>query len=62
MNEAEITINAVNSMIAEYERRRNWLIPALNKIDGFKCGMPEGAFYAFVDVREMLGGRFQIVV
>jgi aspartate aminotransferase len=45
-------------MFAHYERRRDWLIPALNTIDGFKCGMPEGAFYAFVDVREMLGDRF----
>ena len=53
------TIDAVNSMFYEYERRRDWLIPALNTIDGFKCGMPEGAFYAFVDVREMLGDKFR---
>ena len=46
-------------MFQEYERRRDWLIPALNTIDGFKCGMPEGAFYAFVDVRDMLGDRFK---
>ena len=49
---------AVNSMLDEYERRRNWLIPALNTIDGFKVDMPEGAFYAFVDVRGMLGEKF----
>ena len=49
------TIAAVNSMTTEYERRKNWFVPALNEIDGFKCAMPEGAFYAFVDVREMLG-------
>lgn len=53
------TIDAVNRMFGEYERRRDWLIPALNTIDGFKCGMPEGAFYAFVDVRGMLGDRFR---
>lgn len=53
------TIGAVNHMFKEYERRRDWLIPALNTIDGFRCGMPEGAFYAFVDVREMLGSRFR---
>ena len=46
-------------MTAEYERRRDWLIPALNEIDGFKCEMPEGAFYAFVDVRDMLGTDFK---
>lgn len=49
---------AVNAMLTEYERRRDWLIPALNTIDGFKCGMPEGAFYAFVDVRGLIGERF----
>jgi aspartate aminotransferase len=53
------TIDAVTSMTAEYERRKNWLIPALNEINGFKCGMPEGAFYAFVDVRNALGGRYR---
>jgi len=50
---------AVNSMLAEYERRKDWLIPALQSIEGFKCAVPEGAFYAFVDVREMLGERFK---
>ena len=53
------TMEAVHRMFQEYERRRDWLIPALNTIDGFKCGMPEGAFYAFVDVRDMLGDRFK---
>ena len=58
LQDADATIAAVNSMTSEYERRKNWLIPALNEIDGFKCAMPEGAFYAFVDVRGMLGGEF----
>lgn len=53
------TLRSVREMLAEYERRRDWLIPALNSIDGFKCSMPEGAFYAFVDVRGLLGGDFK---
>ena len=52
------TIGAVTTMTAEYERRKNWLIPALNEVDGFKCSMPEGAFYAFVDVRSLITDRF----
>lgn len=59
MENREETVAAVGKMLAEYERRREWLIPALNTIDGFKCGMPEGAFYAFVDVRAMLGDKFK---
>lgn len=58
LGDIEETIDAVNAMTTEYERRRNWFVPALNEINGFKCAMPEGAFYAFVDVRDMLGERF----
>ena len=54
----EKSMAAVGEMLAEYCRRRDWLIPALAGIEGFRCAMPEGAFYAFVDVRDMLGERF----
>ena len=50
---------AVGTMLAEYEQRKNWLIPELRKINGFKCAMPEGAFYAFVDVRDLIGDKFK---
>lgn len=59
LRDGENTMNAVRAMTAEYERRRDYFVPALNDINGFRCKMPEGAFYAFVDVREMLGGRFR---
>jgi aspartate aminotransferase len=59
LQDIEETLDAVKVMTAEYERRKNWFVPALNEIDGFKCAMPEGAFYAFVDAREMLGGEFE---
>ncbi len=55
----EETIAAVNAMTSEYERRRDWLVPALNEVKGFRCPMPEGAFYAFVDVRGTFGDRFK---
>ncbi|MCY7375581.1 MAG: pyridoxal phosphate-dependent aminotransferase [Pyrinomonadaceae bacterium] len=51
---------AVSEMLAEYKKRRDWLIPELRKINGFRCAMPEGAFYAFVDVREMPGEKFKV--
>jgi aspartate aminotransferase len=50
---------AVNSMLSEYKIRKSWLIPALQTIEGFECAEPEGAFYAFVDVRQMLGDKFK---
>ena len=58
LRNTEATLAAVTSMTAEYERRRDWLIPALNEVNGFKCPMPEGAFYAFVDVRGLLGNKY----
>jgi aspartate aminotransferase len=38
---------AVQEMIAEYQARRDLLIPRLNQIPGFACRPPDGAFYAF---------------
>jgi aspartate aminotransferase len=59
MRQREKSMASVDAMLAEYRRRRDWLIPALRGIDGFRCAMPEGAFYAFVDVRETLDKRFK---
>ncbi len=58
MERREESMAAVSEMLAEYKRRRDWLIPELNKINGFRCAMPEGAFYAFLDVRDLLGDKF----
>jgi aspartate aminotransferase len=48
--------DSVSSMLDEYKRRRNWLIQALEDIPGFRCIEPEGAFYAFPEVRSLLNG------
>lgn len=46
---------SLQMMLAEYKRRRDWLIPALNEIEGIECAMPEGAFYAFPNIKGALG-------
>jgi aspartate aminotransferase len=46
--------DSVATMLTEYTARRAWLLPALRDIPGIKCGEPEGAFYAFPDVRGCL--------
>lgn len=46
--------DSVATMLAEYTRRRAWLLSALKEIPGMKCAEPEGAFYAFPDVRGCL--------
>jgi len=40
----------VAAMIAEYQARRDLLIPRLNALPGVRCRAPKGAFYAFPDV------------
>jgi putative lipoic acid-binding regulatory protein len=40
----------VDEMAAEYKRRRDFVVSALNAIDGVECPKPAGAFYAFPDV------------
>lgn len=47
---------SVQEMLGEYERRAQWLIPALNQIPGITCGQPEGAFYAFPNIRGVMKG------
>jgi aspartate aminotransferase len=34
----------------EYERRRNFIVDGLKKIDGVKCSMPKGAFYMVAEL------------
>ncbi len=49
--------DSVQKMLDEYTRRRDWLLSALANIPGVCCSHPEGAFYAFPDVRGCLGGE-----
>lgn len=50
---------AVATMRAEFDRRRRRLVEALNAIDGIRCPLPRGAFYAFADVRALLSRRWR---
>jgi aspartate aminotransferase len=45
----------VELMRQAFERRRNTIIEELNKIEGLTAPMPQGAFYAYADVRGLLG-------
>jgi aspartate aminotransferase len=49
--------DCVSIMVKEFQARRDFLIPALNSIPGISCWNPEGAFYAYPDIRGALTGR-----
>ena len=42
----------VNVMLEEYQRRRNVIVDGLNAIPGFSCQKPQGAFYAFPNIKK----------
>jgi aspartate aminotransferase len=57
-------LEALRSPALEFEQmrslfqlRRDRLVAGLREIPGVRCGMPEGAFYAFCDINEWIGRR-----
>jgi len=42
----------VEKMRVEFQRRRDMFIPGLNRIKGFSCRVPKGAFYAFPNIQK----------
>ena len=44
------TAGVVARMVGEFERRRDFIVPALNGIEGLRCRLPKGAFYVFPNV------------
>ncbi len=45
------------AMRDRFEARRDRMVNGLNAIPGMRCRLPEGAFYAFPDVRAFLGKK-----
>ena len=41
---------AVDSMVSAFDERRRVIVDGLNRIPGFNCRMPGGAFYAFPNI------------
>src|SRR5271170_3934620 len=42
--------SSVDKMSAEFQHRRDVFVAGLNKIKGFSCRVPKGAFYAFPNI------------
>jgi aspartate aminotransferase len=48
-------LSAVAQMRAAFDRRRKVMAAMLNEVSGVVCPLPEGAFYCYPSVRELLG-------
>jgi aspartate aminotransferase len=44
----------LETMRVEFEKRRNYIVDRLNKINGITCLKPEGAFYVFPNISNLL--------
>src|SRR6478735_8894125 len=42
---------SVENMCAEFKKRRDVMVAGLNKIKGFSCRLPKGAFYVFPNIK-----------
>ncbi|MCK2236816.1 MULTISPECIES: pyridoxal phosphate-dependent aminotransferase [unclassified Crossiella] len=52
-------LDAVLRMRAAFDRRRGLMVDLLSKIPGVTCPTPQGAFYAYPSVREILGKQIR---
>lgn len=43
---------SIEKMCAEFKRRRDYFVQRINKIPGFSCRVPAGAFYTFPNIRQ----------
>src|SRR3954452_21722071 len=44
--------SSVDGMRDEFQRRRDMFVAGLNKVRGFSCRMPKGAFYVFPNIKQ----------
>ncbi len=50
--------DTVKQMVAAFAERRRVIVDGLNRIPGFRCAEPGGAFYAFPNVSALYGKRW----
>ncbi|MBI5190226.1 MAG: pyridoxal phosphate-dependent aminotransferase [Nitrospirae bacterium] len=48
----------IGVMVAEFDKRRKYIVERLNAMPGVTCPMPVGAFYAFPRVKDLYGKSF----
>ena len=47
----------IQYMVDEFRSRRDLILKLLNNIEGFKCNIPDGAFYVFPDISHFFGKK-----
>jgi len=52
--------DSIRKMVEEFDRRRKYIVKALNEIPGVRCAMPKGAFYVFPRLSELGMSSFEV--
>ena len=52
--------SCVGTFRAAFQERRNFIVDALRKVPGLEVDLPDGAFYAYVSCRALMGRRTPI--
>ncbi len=47
--------SVVDAMVAEFDKRRKYIVERVNKIPGLSCVEPDGAFYVFPNFKKLMG-------
>jgi aspartate aminotransferase len=50
--------DCVSQMLAEFAKRREYVLQRIKQIPGFTCGQVTGAFYAFINIQKHLGRSY----
>ncbi|TYB30916.1 MAG: pyridoxal phosphate-dependent aminotransferase [Candidatus Mcinerneyibacterium aminivorans] len=49
--------NEVTDMYIEFQKRRDYIVKRLNKMNGIICKVPKGTFYIFCDVSQLIENK-----
>jgi aspartate aminotransferase len=47
--------DVMNMMVAEFAKRRDYMVERINSIDGLSCIKPNGAFYVMMNIYKIIG-------
>jgi aspartate aminotransferase len=51
-------LEVIKEMVAEFKKRRGYMVETINKIPGLNCLKPAGAFYVFASIKGLIGKEF----
>jgi aspartate aminotransferase len=51
--------NSVSNMVAEFHKRRDYMVEQLNALPGIHCAVPQGAFYVFPNISGLFGKSYK---